>query len=86
MKYQNAAEVLPMHLLLEIQKYVNGGLIYIPRNETRKKWGENTGTKSYFEMRNRTINQKFSDGYTVLKLSEEYGLSFETIRKIIYQR
>lgn len=37
MSYKNAMELLPSELLKEIQKYIDGVCIYIPRNESNKK-------------------------------------------------
>ena len=38
MKYKNASHVLPDELLKEIQKYVEGEAIYIPKQEEKKRW------------------------------------------------
>lgn len=46
MSYINAEEVLPKSLIGEIQKYIDGQLIYIPRkNENILSWGEKTEQK-----------------------------------------
>ena len=46
MRYHRAQDIFPAELLLEIQKYVDGEYIYIPKLETNKKaWGENTLSK-----------------------------------------
>ena len=46
MSYVNAEDVLPKKLVEEIQKYIDGQLIYIPRkNENTLSWGEKNGTK-----------------------------------------
>lgn len=43
MAYKNGKEVLPASLLREIQKYIQGELIYVPtKEEVRKRWGEKT--------------------------------------------
>lgn len=39
MKYKNAAEILPSELLREIQGYIEGELLYIPRSEAKQGWG-----------------------------------------------
>ena len=36
MKYINAADILPEVLVQEIQKYVNGQIIYIPQKDKKK--------------------------------------------------
>ena len=50
MKYINADIILPEELLKEVQKYVQGGMVYIPKPEgLRKKWGENSGDRVYLK-------------------------------------
>ena len=40
MRYRKATEVLPEELVEAIQKYMDGGYVYIPRKEeNKKKWG-----------------------------------------------
>ena len=87
MKYQNADAVFPAALLTEIQKYVQNGMIYIPKaKESRKKWGENTQSKKLTFIRNNEIKSAFKDGFTIENLSKQYCLSFESIKKIVYCR
>ena len=43
MKYENAKDILPAKLLEEVQKYAGGKLIYIPKTEKSKGWGEASG-------------------------------------------
>ena len=43
MKYENAKDILPANLLEEVQKYAAGKLIYIPKCEKPKGWGEASG-------------------------------------------
>lgn len=46
MQYKNGKEILPAELLRELQRYIQGELIYIPTLEAKRKgWGENNGTK-----------------------------------------
>lgn len=84
MKYRNASEILPDKLLKEIQKYTSGEAIYIPSDKKRKKWGEKSGSKIFFEERNNEIRFKHSHGATVDQLADEYYLSIETIKRILY--
>lgn len=84
MKYINAAEVLPKDLLKELQKHVNGELIYVPNITCHKRWGEKNGSKHYFDARNKSIKSKYQNGESIEELSEEYGLAYDTIRKIVY--
>lgn len=45
MNYLRADLILPEELLYEIQKYVQDGLIYIPKPKNlHKKWGEVSGS------------------------------------------
>ena len=86
MKYRNASEILPDELLKELQKYAPGEIIYIPSNESRKKWGSNTGARQFYEQRNEDIRHKYFNLKTSIEtLSDEYFLSDETIRKILYK-
>ena len=54
LKYKNAKDVLPKHLLLEIQKYIDGDLVYIPKVKERAEWGSQTGLRD--EINNRNID------------------------------
>lgn len=84
MGYKNGKEILPEELILEIQKYVDGDCVYIPRKETnRKKWGENTEAKVFISKRNQDIYTKYMQGISVNTLSKEYNLSTQGIYKII---
>jgi Mor family transcriptional regulator len=86
MKYYKTCNVLPDELVKMIQKYIDGGYIYIPRkDETRKPWGENSGAKSYLIKRNKDIVNKYAEGKTITQLSKEYYLSQQSIRRIINQ-
>lgn len=85
MKYINAAEVLPDNLLNEIQRYVNGEVLYIPSVKKKLMWGEKNGTRQFFQNRNRMMKQKFLIGDTIEELAEEFGLAYETVRKIVYK-
>lgn len=87
MKYRNASDIFPDELLKEIQKYASGETIYVPSLETDKKqWGTKTGAKVFYEQRNKEIRYRyFHMKHTVSRLAEEYKLSEETIRKIIYK-
>jgi hypothetical protein len=85
MKYINASDILPDKLLREIQKYVEGEALYIPINNDRKKWGEGSGARSYYEHRNEEICRKFVAQASIEMLADEYFLAVETIRKIVYK-
>jgi len=86
MKYRNASEILPDELLKQLQKFASGELLYIPSGKGRKKWGTDTGARRYYEQRNDEIRHKyFQDKVPIDKLCEEYSLSDETVRRILYR-
>jgi len=86
MKYRNASEILPDDLLKELQKYAPGEILYVPSDKARKKWGVDNGARRFYEQRNEEIRQKYFGHKTTLDdLCEEYNLSYETVRKIIYR-
>ena len=85
MKYRNANKVLPENLIMEIQKYVQGETLYIPKPETRRlKWGTSSGGRRMLDRRNEAIRNSFMNGSSIQQLAEEYYLSTETIKKIAY--
>ena len=84
MKYRNAAEVLPNGLLKELQKYAAGELLYVPTPEKSKNWGEKTGFRDKLLKRNRVIRSLYRSGMTISELSEDFFLSVDSIKKIVY--
>ncbi|NRG46889.1 hypothetical protein HRF87_19280 [Bacillus sp. CRN 9] len=87
MKYVNATAKLPASLLTEIQKYVQGETIYIPKQEqNQKKWGSDSGARKRLDERNAKIKSQFQTGSTIDQLAADYYLSVETIKKIIYKK
>ena len=86
MRYLNASEILPDELLREIQKYTQGETLYIPKENERKKWGENSGSRSYYIERNSKFLEKYREnGCSMQELADEFNLSVESIRKIIFK-
>ena len=86
MKYRNASEILPDDLLKELQKYASGEILYVPSDKARKKWGADTGARLFYEQRNEEIRHKyFHLKASIDVLCEEYSLSDETVRKILYR-
>ena len=85
MKYRNASDILPDELLKEVQKYTSGETLYIPSSIERKKWGNGSGARTFYEQRNEEIKHKFLRKVSIDELAEEYCLSTETIRKIVYK-
>ncbi|MNO57894.1 hypothetical protein D3C76_484400 [compost metagenome] len=85
MKYVNADIVLPKELLMEIQKYMQGGMLYVPRPEGhRAKWGENSGGRTYLTHRNNEIRMQYTAGLAIEHLAEQFCLSCDSIKKIVY--
>jgi len=86
MIYRNASEILPDELLRQLQEYVSGEIVYVPSGETRKRWGSGTGARQFYEQRNADIRYKyFQLKVPIDALCDEYSLSDQTIRKILYQ-
>ncbi|MDF2533787.1 MAG: hypothetical protein K0R80_2424 [Clostridia bacterium] len=84
MSYKNGKQILPRKLLLELQKYVQGELVYVPKpGECRAGWGENNGTRIQLMSRNIEIYNLYRSGISVKELIESYHLSEDSIRKII---
>lgn len=83
--YKNVKDILPEALLKELQKYVQGEIIYIPKAENRKAWGENNGTRKAIRERNLQIYKLYKNGIKVKELSENYNLSEDSIRKIVFK-
>lgn len=82
--YKNAEVILPERLLKELQKYLQGELIYIPKSKTgRAGWGANNGTKAVLNERNRNIYAGYLSGKSVYELTDAFHLSEDSIRKII---
>ena len=85
MKYRNAADVFPDELLAEIRKYSSGELIYIPEKKKKKKgWGEKSGSRDFYVKRNTEIRRKHSEGKSIAQLADEFSLSTDSIRRILY--
>ena len=85
MKYRSITKLLPSHLLQELQQYVQGETLYVPK-VVRKSWGEDTGAKTFFSKRNENIRKQFSLGENLEKLSEEYFISEDAVKKIVYKK
>ncbi|MCI3920813.1 hypothetical protein MO973_11275 [Paenibacillus sp. TRM 82003] len=84
MNYRNGKEVLPPSLLKELQKYIQGELLYVPKpSAQRAAWGEVSGSRRLLAERNEEIGRLFASGWTVPELERKYHLSGESIRKIV---
>lgn len=86
MKYEKAQNILPEDVIELIQEYIDGGYLYIPRKDDNKKaWGENSGTKDSLKERNREIFNRYNEGLTIKELNKQYYLTEHSIRRIIRQ-
>lgn len=87
MSYLRADLIFPDELLAEIQKYVQDGLIYVPKPKIlHKRWGENSGSRETIKQRNIEIKMKFQNAHGIEELAGEYGLSVDTVKRIVYKR
>lgn len=68
-KYVNAKEILPPALIEELQKYLDGAHLYVPR-KTRKSWGTESGTREQLDRRNMEIQSLYRQN----GLEVEWGL------------
>ena len=85
MKYINAAEILPEKLLKELQTYIQGEVLYIPKTSTKKQWGSLNGSRLLYLERNKEIQRLYKEGHSIDVLAKRYGLAYSTIKKIIYR-
>ena len=86
MKYKNAAEILPASLLKELQTYINGNILYVPKADSKMEWGSLSGSRLYYQQRNREIRERWNTGVSIDMLANQYGLTSSTIKKIIYRQ
>lgn len=84
MAYQNAFELLPEEIVKEIQKYVHGTILYIPkRPKERLPWGSKTSSKEMLRRRNQQIYQEYQMGKSTRELAGSYYLDIKSIQRII---
>jgi len=87
MKYINGKKVLPKPLLEQLQHYVQGELIYVPRKDNKRAgWGALNGARMMIRKRNAEICMKRETGASLQELMETYHLSEDSIRKILNNR
>ena len=86
MRYVKAGDILPEELLLELQRYVDGAYLYVPRKqENRLSWGERTHSKAETARRNREIYRRYLEGQCPAALAGDYFLTEKTVRRIILE-
>jgi Mor family transcriptional regulator len=70
-----------------VQAYAGGELLYIPAYAgTKCQWGGRNGAKLRYNERNAEIRARRSGGETLETLADTYGLSEDSIRKIVRSR
>jgi len=84
LRYINAADILPKHLLEELQMYVDGEILYIPKASSKEEWGAVNGSRIFCQERNKEIKRLFQLGLSIDALADQYGLAYSTIKKIVY--
>lgn len=81
MSYINANLVLPKELIREIQRYVNGINLYIPKIPEQK---DNCSSyKLELSQRNQEIYELFLEGEKVSELAARFFLSEKSIYRIL---
>lgn len=86
MDYIRATEILPQELIVQLQQYVDGAAVYIPKKEEDKKaWGEKTNTKTELARRNARIYTDHLAGRSNKELAKKYYLAEKSIQRIIRQ-
>ena len=84
MRYARGQDILPAKLLSQLQQYIDGAYLYIPRKqENRLTWGERTHSKEETAARNRAIFLAAEAGTEISVLAETYFLAEKTVRKIL---
>ncbi len=63
---------------------MDGGVLYIPKSSAKKGWGSVSGSRKFYQKRNKEIQFLFENGYSIETLSKQYGLAHSTLKKIIY--
>lgn len=83
MGYVKAEEVLPEKVLLLVQEYIDGNVLYIPRKGSKKGWGTESGMKRELAGRNQQICAEYRRGSSVGELAVKHCLTEKSIRRII---
>lgn len=84
MKYKNAQEILPKHIIEILQEYIDGEYLYIPtKSSSKKSWDETSGLKKELSERNKEIFNKYQKGISIKELTIQYYLTESSIRRII---
>ncbi len=86
MRYARARDILPAELLDQLQQYVDGAYLYVPRREENKLgWGERTHSKRETAARNLAIFREAEAGRSISDLAGDYFLTEKSIRRILLE-
>lgn len=80
MKYHNGKKILPNELLEQIQEFVQGEYIYIPKKNTDNV---NTEYRKELAIRNSNIYEMHCEGQSNKNIAHMYNLSIKSIQRII---
>ena len=73
MEYIKAETVLPPELLREVQRYVDGRILYIPRAAgARRGWGEKTAARETLRARDEAIYRDYRQGLPADQEEQHY--------------
>lgn len=84
MRYIKAQDKIPGKLLEELQNYVDGEYLYIPRKpEAKRPWGHSTNSKEEIYRRNLNIREQYLKGASLSELAEKFFLTEKSISRIL---
>ena len=87
MSYIKAEDILPEELIRQIQEYIDGVTVYIPRKPgNRHKWGQETNYKAELKVRNDRIRNDYANGECIRSLCLKHHLSEKSIRRILQKK
>ena len=87
MKYVNAKDVLPKEIIKQLQDYVEGCYVYIPKKEDAiKSTDKKTEYRIELEKRNEHIYLKHLQNWSHGQIAKLYHLSLPSIRRIIFEQ
>lgn len=84
MGYVRVFDILPEELVRLIQTYVEGELIYIPK-QNKKAWGANTETRKILKKRNSDLYADYLQGVSIPDIAKKYFLTEKSVKRIIRQ-
>lgn len=85
MKYKNANDVLPPELVEELQKYIQGEFVYVPKKE-RQTPNPDTEYKIELAKRNARVYTMHLEGVSNEQLAKNFSLAQSSIRRIIIEQ